>query len=219
MLGFKQLKEDIQIIMEKDPAAKSAFEVWMTYPGLKAIRRHRRAHWFYQRGWTTMARILSDRGRSKTGIEIHPGAELGRRLFIDHGMGIVIGETSIVGDDVTIYHGVTLGGTGKETGKRHPTVGDHVIISAGAKVLGNIVIGDHSRVGAQSVVLKSVPAHCTVVGIPGKIVIQNEERVGKAGMPDPVLQEINYLKQRVRRLEDELDQLQIENEEEFDENL
>lgn len=219
MLGFKQLKEDIQIILEKDPAAKSAFEVWMTYPGLKAIRRHRRAHWFYKRGWTTMARILSDRGRSKTGIEIHPGAELGRRFFIDHGMGIVIGETAIVGDDVTIYHGVTLGGTGKEIGKRHPTIGNHVVISAGAKVLGNIVIGDHSRVGAQSVVLKSVPAHCTVVGIPGKIVIQNEERVGKAGMPDPVLQEINYLKQRVRRLEDDLDQLQIENEEEFDENL
>lgn len=219
MLGFKQLKEDIQIILDKDPAAKSAFEVWMTYPGLKAIRRHRRAHWFYKRGWTTMARILSDRGRSKTGIEIHPGAELGRRFFIDHGMGIVIGETAIVGDDVTIYHGVTLGGTGKEIGKRHPTIGNHVVISAGAKVLGNIVIGDHSRVGAQSVVLKSVPAHCTVVGIPGKIVIQNEERVGKAGMPDPVLQEINYLKQRVRRLEDDLDQLQIENEEEFDENL
>lgn len=219
MLGFKQLKEDIQTIMEKDPAAKSALEVWMTYPGLKAIRRHRCAHRFYQRGWTTMARIFSDRGRSKTGIEIHPGAELGRRLFIDHGMGIVIGETAIVGDDVTIYHGVTLGGTGKETGKRHPTIGDHVIISAGAKILGNIVIGDYSRVGAQSVVLKPVPAHCTVVGIPGKIVIQNEERVGKTGMPDPVLQEINYLKQRVRSLEDELYQQRLENEGEFDEDL
>lgn len=219
MLGFKQLKEDIQTIMEKDPAAKSAMEVWMTYPGLKAIRRHRRAHWFYQRGWTTMARMLSDRGRSKTGIEIHPGAQLGRRLFIDHGMGIVIGETAVVGDDVTIYHGVTLGGTGKETGKRHPTIGNHVVISAGAKILGNITIGDYSRIGAQSVVLKKVPAHCTVVGIPGKIVIQNEERVGKAGMPDPVLQEINYLKQRVRRLEDELYQLRIEEEEEFDEDL
>jgi len=219
MLGFKQLKEDIQTIMEKDPAAKSALEVLLTYPGLKAIRRHRRAHWFYERGFTTMARILSDWGRSSTGIEIHPGAQLGRRLFIDHGMGIVIGETAIVGDDVTIYHGVTLGGTGKETGKRHPTIGDNVVISAGAKILGNITIGDYSRVGAQSVVLKNIPAHCTVVGIPGKIVIQNEERVGKAGMPDPVLQEINYLKQRVRRLEDELDQYRMENEEEFDEDL
>ena len=219
MLGFNQLKEDIQTIMKKDPAAKSALEVWMTYPGLKAIRRHRRAHWFYLQGWTTLARMMSDRGRSKTGIEIHPGAQLGRKLFIDHGMGIVIGETAIVGDDVTIYHGVTLGGTGKETGKRHPTIGDHVVISAGAKVLGNIFIGDYSRVGAQSVVLKTVPAHCTVVGIPGRIVIQNEERVGKSGMPDPVLQEINYLKQRVRNLEDELYERRHESEEEFDENL
>jgi serine O-acetyltransferase len=219
MLGFNQLKEDIQTIMKKDPAAKSAVEVLLTYPGLKAIRRYRRAHWFHQRGWTTLSRMMSDRGRSKTGIEIHPGAQLGRRLFIDHGMGIVIGETAIIGDDVTIYHGVTLGGTGKETGKRHPTIGDHVVISAGAKILGNIMIGDYSRVGAQSVVLKPVPAHCTVVGIPGRIVIQNEERVGKAGMPDPVLQEINYLKQRVRSLEDELDQQRVKNEEEFDENL
>jgi serine O-acetyltransferase len=219
MLGIKQLKEDIQTIMEKDPAATSALEVLMTYPGLKAIRRYRRAHWFHQRGFTTISRMMSDRGRSKTGIEIHPGAQLGRRLFIDHGMGIVIGETAIVGDDVTIYHGVTLGGTGKETGKRHPTIGNNVVISAGAKILGNITIGDYSRIGAQSVVLKPVPPHCTVVGIPGKIVIQNEERVGKAGMPDPVLQEINFLKQRVRRLEDELYQYREANEEAFNEDL
>lgn len=160
---------------EKDPAAKSLMEVALTYPGVHAIFIYRIASFFYKAKMTLLARVISNIGRSLTGVEIHPGATIGKRLFIDHGLGIVIGETAEVGDDVTLYHQVTLGGTGKESGKRHPTVGNNVIISAGSKIIGSIYIGDDVKVGANSVVLKDVPAGCTVVGIPAKIVRKNGE--------------------------------------------
>ncbi|WP_180552160.1 serine O-acetyltransferase, partial [Staphylococcus haemolyticus] len=171
------MKEDIQCVFDRDPAARSRIEVVVTYSGLHAIWFHRVAHWLFKREHYFLARATSQFSRWVTGIEIHPGAQLGRRLFIDHGMGVVIGETCEIGDDVTIYQGVTLGGTGKEQGKRHPTLEDGVLIAAGAKVLGSITIGENSKVGAGSVVLKDVPANSTVVGIPGKVVISNGVRV------------------------------------------
>lgn len=167
---FKSLMEDVTNIKEKDPAAKGTLEVLLTYPTLRAVRNHRKAHWLYTHGHFVLARMLSQFTRFMTGIEIHPGARIGKRLFIDHGHGVVIGETAEIGDDVVIYHGVTLGGTGKESGKRHPTVGNNVIIGAGAKILGSFTIGDNAKIGAGSVVLKPVPANCTVVGNPAKIV-------------------------------------------------
>ena len=171
---FRKLKNDIRVVLERDPAARNWWEVVTCYPGFKAVRAHRRAHFFYRHNWKWMARIISHWSRFWTGIEIHPGAKIGEGLFIDHGMGVVIGETAVIGKNVTLYQGVVLGGTGKETGKRHPTVEDNVMIASGAKVLGPFTVGAGSKIGAGSVVLEEVPPHSTVVGIPGRVV----KRVG-----------------------------------------
>jgi serine O-acetyltransferase len=201
---FRTIREQIDTIFREDPAAKSVIEILFCYPGFHAILLHRLAHKLYKAGFTTLARMISQLSRTLTGIEIHPGAQIGRRFFIDHGMGVVIGETAIIGDDCLLYQGVTLGGTGKEKGKRHPTLGNHVVIGSGAKVLGNITIGNHVRIGAGSVVLKSVPDHSTVVGVPGRIVrsrLDNEEVLEHAKLPDPEGQAIEQLSQRVEQLE------------------
>jgi serine O-acetyltransferase len=174
---FKSVREDVTAVFESDPAARSYVEVLVCYPGLHAVWFHHIGHWLWQHDLRFAARFTSQVARLLTGIEIHPGAEIGRRLFIDHGMGTVIGETAVVGDDVTLYQGVTLGGTGKEKGKRHPTVGNNVSIGSGAKLLGNITIGDNCRVGASSVVLRNVPANSTIVGVPGHIVLRDGRRV------------------------------------------
>jgi serine O-acetyltransferase len=174
---FRSAREDVAAVFEADPAACSYLEVLLLYPGLHAVWAHHLSHWLWLHHMRFLARWVSQVARLYTGIEIHPGAELGRRLFIDHGMGTVIGETAVVGDDVTLYQGVTLGGTGKEKGKRHPTVGNNVSIGSGAKLLGNITIGDNCRVGAGSVVLRSVPANSTIVGVPGHIVLRDGKRV------------------------------------------
>ena len=201
---FDRIKEDIKAFKDRDPAARSSLEIWLLYPGFKAIRAHRRAHRLYEKGHFFLARLVSQRCARKTGIEIHPGAKIGRRLVIDHGTGVVIGETAEIGDDVLIYQGVTLGGTGKDVGKRHPTVGNNVRISAGAKVLGPFKIGDNSRVAAGAVVLEEVPPNCTVVGIPAHIVRQNGEKVRKPldqiDIPDPVQQEIDRLRKEIEQL-------------------
>lgn len=201
---FDRIKEDIKAFKDRDPAARSSLEIWLLYPGFKAIRAHRRAHRLYEKGHFFLARLVSQRCARKTGIEIHPGAKIGRRLVIDHGTGVVIGETAEIGDDVLIYQGVTLGGTGKDVGKRHPTVGNNVMISAGAKVLGPFKIGDNSRVAAGAVVLEEVPPNCTVVGIPAHIVRQNGEKVRKPldqiDIPDPVQQEIDRLRKEIEQL-------------------
>ncbi len=178
MIGFfKSVREDIAAVFESDPAARSYFEVLFCYPGLHAIWAHHFNHWLWQHRLRFLARFGSQVARFFTGVEIHPGAQLGRRFFIDHGMGIVIGETAIVGDDVTLYQGVTLGGTGKEKGKRHPTIGNQVTIGSGAKILGNITVGDNCRVGAGSVVLRNVPPNSTIVGVPGHLVLREGKRV------------------------------------------
>jgi serine O-acetyltransferase len=174
---FRSVREDVAAVFESDPAARSYLEVVVLYPGLHAVWAHHLSHWLWRHHMRFMAGFVSQVARLFTGIEIHPGAEIGRRLFIDHGMGTVIGETAVVGDDVTLYQGVTLGGTGKEKGKRHPTVGNNVSIGSGAKLLGNITIGDNCRVGAGSVVLRSVPANSTIVGVPGHIVLRDGKRV------------------------------------------
>lgn len=204
---FDRLREDVNAVRDRDPAARSFLEVLLLYPGVKAIRMHRRAHFYYEHGWLFLARYVSQRAARKTGIEIHPGAKIGRRLVIDHGTGIVIGETTEIGDDVLIYQGVTLGGTGKDTGKRHPTVGNNVMISAGAKVLGPFKIGDNSRVAAGAVVLEEVPPNCTVVGVPARVVRQDGKKVGCAQsldqihIPDPVKQKMECLEKRIKELE------------------
>jgi serine O-acetyltransferase len=177
MSFFRSVREDINAVFESDPAARSTFEVLLLYPGLHAVWIHHLSHWLWLHGMRFLARYVSQISRLFTGIEIHPAAELGRRLFIDHGMGTVIGETAVVGDNVTLYQGVTLGGTGKEKGKRHPTLGNNISIGSGAKLLGNITIGDNCRVGAGSVVLRSVPANSTIVGVPGHIVLRDGKRV------------------------------------------
>ncbi|MEI2357201.1 serine O-acetyltransferase [Mesobacillus zeae] len=204
---FKMLKEDIDVIFEQDPAARSYLEVILTYSGLHAIWSHRLAHGLYKRKLYFLARVVSQASRFFTGIEIHPGATIGRRFFIDHGMGVVIGETCEIGNNVTVYQGVTLGGTGKEKGKRHPTVKDNALIATGAKVLGSITIGESSKVGAGSVVLKDVPPNSTVVGVPGRVVIQNGVKINKdlnhSDLPDPV-------SDRCRDIETELDELKKE---------
>jgi len=174
---FKSVREDIAAVFESDPAARSYVEVLFCYPGLHAVWFHHLSHWLWLQNFRFLARLTSQVARVLTGIEIHPGAEIGRRLFIDHGMGTVIGETAIVGNDVTLYQGVTLGGTGKEKGKRHPTLCNNISIGSGAKLLGNITIGDNVRVGAGSVVLRNVPANSTIVGVPGHIVLRDGKRV------------------------------------------
>lgn len=202
---LREIKELVQTVFRADPAAKNVIEVLLCYPGVHAILMHRIAHRLYRWGIPLLPRLISHINRFLTGIEIHPGAKIGRRLFIDHGMGVVIGETAEIGDDVLIYQGVTLGGTGKEKGKRHPTIGNHVVIGAGAKILGNITIGDYSRIGAGSVVIRSVPPYSTVVGVPGKVVrmqgmpVTDELEHGK--LPDPEWQAIEELKKKVEELE------------------
>lgn len=199
---FDILREDIATVRDRDPAARSFLEIFFLYPGLKAIRMYRRAKWFYNRKFFFIARAISQRAARKTGIEIHPGATIGRRLFIDHGTGVVIGETTEIGDDVTIYQGVTLGGTGKDHGKRHPTIGNNVMIGAGAKVLGPFKVGDNSRIAAGAVVLNEVPDNSTAVGVPAKVVKRNGIRceLDQIHIPDPISQEITKLKQEVASL-------------------
>lgn len=207
---FSMMKEDIEVVFDQDPSARSALEVILTYAGLHAIWCHRLAHAFYRRKFYFIARAISQISRFFTGIEIHPGAKIGRRFFIDHGMGVVIGETCEIGDNVTVFQGVTLGGTGKEKGKRHPTVKDNALIATGAKVLGSITIGENSKVGAGSVVLKDVPPNSTVVGIPGKIVIQDGVRIKKdlnhSDLPDPVADRCNEIEMELMKLKKELEE-------------
>lgn len=208
---FKRMKEDMDVVFEQDPAARTYFEVFLTYSGLHAVWNHRIAHWFYKRKMFFIARAISQLSRFFTGIEIHPGAVIGRRFFIDHGMGVVIGETCEIGDDVTIYQGVTLGGTGHEKGKRHPTVKNNALIATGAKVLGAITVGENSNVGGGSVVLKDVPDNSTVVGIPGRVVKQDGKKVSQKldhhRLPDPMLDKVKQLEKEVAVLSEQLEQL------------
>lgn len=208
---LRHIRSDIQAVFDNDPAARSKLEVILTYSGLHAIWAHRIAHGFYTRGWFAIARGISQFSRFMTGIEIHPGARIGNRLFIDHGMGVVIGETCEIGDDVVIYQGVTLGGTGKEKGKRHPTIGNNVVIASGAKVLGSFSVGDNSNIGANSVVLSPVPENSTVVGIPGRIVKRNGERVGDrldhTKLPDPVVEMLRKMQKEIHDLKHEVQDL------------
>ena len=225
---FEQIKEDIQIVFDRDPAAKSKEEIMLNYPGLHAIWIQRGiTHKLYQKKHYALARFISQIARLFTQVEIHPGAKLGRRLFIDHGCGIVIGETAEIGDDVTLYQGVTLGGTGKESGKRHPTLGNNVVVGAGAKVLGSFTVGDNVKIGAGSVVLKPVPDNCTVVGIPGKIVKKDDQSMKhdqelRANhqadlehdkLPDPVEDALGVMERRIKELEEKLRQLEGNNNE------
>lgn len=216
---FEQMREDIQIVFDRDPAAKSKLEIMLNYPGLHAIWIQRGiTHKLYQKKHYALARFISQIARLFTQVEIHPGAKLGRRLFIDHGCGIVIGETAEIGDDVTLYQGVTLGGTGKESGKRHPTLGNDVVVGAGAKVLGSFTVGNNVKIGAGSVVLKAVPDNCTVVGIPGKIVRKDDQcmkhdeelrakhqaDLEHDKLPDPVEDALSVMEKRILELEAKL---------------
>src|SRR5260370_22386883 len=204
---FATIRDQVKTVFRRDPAARSRLEILLCYPGFHAVLLHRGAHGLYRRGWFTTARMISQLSRSLTGIEIHPGAKIGRRFFIDHGMGVVIGETSEIGDDVLLYQGVTLGGTGKDTGKRHPTIGNGVVVGTGAKILGNIRIGDFVKVGAGSVVVRPVPEHSTVVGVPGRIVASlaaDAEPPERRKLPDPHGQAIDELSRRLTELEPEI---------------
>ncbi len=207
---FDRIREDIAAVKERDPAARSWLEIFFLYPGVKAIRMHRRAHWFYKHNHKFIARWISQRAARITGIEIHPGATIGRRLVIDHGHGVVIGETAEIGDDVLIYQGVTLGGTGKDIGKRHPTIGNNVMISTGAKVLGPFKVGDNSRIAAGAVVLKEVPPNSTVVGVPARIVKQNGQKIellDQVNIADPVAQQLNEMNNKINALTKLVDNL------------
>lgn len=200
---LKRIKDDVNMVFEQDPAARTTLEVVTSYAGVHAVWSHLIAHELYKKKKYVLARLISQVTRFFTGIEIHPGAQIGRRLFIDHGMGVVIGETCRIGDNVTIYQGVTLGGTGKEKGKRHPDIGDNVLIAAGAKVLGNITIKANVNIGANSVVLNSVPSYSTVVGIPGHIVKQDGRRIGKTfdhrNLPDPIYEQLKELEKQLEK--------------------
>ncbi|SCS18823.1 serine acetyltransferase [Staphylococcus caeli] len=200
---LKRIKDDVNMVFEQDPAARTTLEVVTSYAGIHAVWSHLIAHELYKKKKFVLARLISQVTRFFTGIEIHPGAQIGRRLFIDHGMGVVIGETCRIGDNVTIYQGVTLGGTGKEKGKRHPDIGDNVLIAAGAKVLGNITIHSNVNIGANSVVLNSVPSYSTVVGIPGHIVKQDGKRIGKTfdhrNLPDPIYEQLKELEKQLEK--------------------
>ena len=208
---LSRLREDIHCVFARDPAARSSWEVLTCYPGFHALQFHRCAHWLWGRGLRWLARWVSHWGRWLTGIEIHPGARIGPGFFIDHGMGVVIGETTEIGEDVTLFQGVSLGGNGKDRGqKRHPTLGNHVLVGAGAKILGNIRIGEGVRVGSNAVVLQSIPAHCTVVGIPGRVVRTKEKGYPETfldhqDMPDPFLERIESLEKIISDLREELD--------------
>lgn len=215
---IKNIREEIRIIRERDPAIHSSMEVFL-YPSFKVMLHYRIAHRLYEKKHYFLARYISQRGVRKTGIEIHPGAKIGKGFFIDHGNGVIIGETTIIGDNVTLYQGVTLGGTGKEHGKRHPTIGNNVMISAGAKVLGSFTIGDNSKIGAGSVVLSEVPPNSTVVGVPGRVVKRNnmalpQDTMNQTDLPDPVREDISCLQKsnseltnRLLELEDEMKEL------------
>ncbi|WP_166512299.1 serine O-acetyltransferase [Desulfallas thermosapovorans] len=213
---FGRLRKDIQVVFDRDPAAKSVLEVLLCYPGLHAIMLHRVAHFFYRHRLFLIARLVSQFSRALTQIEIHPGAKIGEGLFIDHGAGVVIGETAEVGNNVTIYQGVTLGGTGKEKGKRHPTIGDNVVISTGAKILGSFTVGENSKIGAGSVVLKPVPPNSTVVGVPGKVVVRDGEKVASVSgidlrhdlLPDPVTEAMFAMQSNVEKLEKRVEELE-----------
>lgn len=219
---FERMKEDIAVVFEQDPAAHSKLEVILTYAGLHAIWSHRVAHALFRKKFFFLARAISQISRFFTGIEIHPGATIGRRFFIDHGSGVVIGETCEIGDDCTIYQGVTLGGTGKEKGKRHPTLHNNVLVATGAKVLGSIIIGENSKVGAGSVVLKDVPTNSTVVGIPGVVVIQDGIKVKRnldhQDLPDPFTDHCKHMENKIEKLQKEIDQLTKEKRENSHDN-
>ena len=221
---FNRIREDIRSVFDRDPAARNTFEVLTTYPGVHAVLLHRLTHGLWNLGLKWLSRWLSALGRWLTGIEIHPGAHIGRRFFIDHGMGVVIGETAEIGDDCTLYHGVTLGGTSWQKGKRHPTLGNHVVVGAGAKILGPIVVGDGARVGSNAVVIKNVPANATVVGVPGHLVVsehpeQDEKRAAIAkkigfeaygaaqDMPDPVVHAINLMLDHIHAMDKRLEEM------------
>ncbi len=201
---FKQLNELLTAYKERDPAARSKISIFLLYPGVRAVIDYRIAHWFYQHGHFFIARYISQHSRRITGIEIHPGAQIGRRLVIDHGMGVVIGETTVIGDDCLLYQGVTLGGSGKEKGKRHPTLGNHVLVGAGAKILGSFKVGDHSRIAANAVVLNEIPDHATAVGAPAKVVRVAGEKVemlDHVHIPDPIAQALKKLSDRIDEFE------------------
>ena len=210
---FDQMRRDIRVVMERDPAARSALEVAFCYPGVHAIWIHRPAHWLWRHGWFVTARFLSHLGRFITGIEIHPNATLGPGLFIDHGMGVVIGETAEIGENVTLLHGVTLGGTSLKKEKRHPTLGDNVVVGAGAGVFGAFTIGSGSRIGAGSVVVREVPPNSVVVGVPGRVTSRHGQRVGgdidlnQVDLPDPLARTLEQLMDRIHLLEAEIDRL------------
>ena len=211
---LKRYNEEIKTFMERDPACRSKWEVIFLYPGFKAIRKYRLAHWLYIHKLFFLARAVSQHAARKTGIEIHPGAQIGRRIFIDHGIGVVIGETSVIGDDVLIYQGVTLGGTGKDTGKRHPTIGSHVMVGAGSKVLGPVTVGDHVKIAAGAVVLDNIPDHSTAVGVPARVVRLNGRRtdeLDQVHIPDPVSQELCKLQHQIDKLKKELEAVKNEN--------
>ncbi|MDH2242261.1 serine O-acetyltransferase [Pseudomonas sp. GD03909] len=219
---FERMREDIQSVFHRDPAARNAFEILTCYPGLHAIWMHRLSHWFWLHEWKWLARVSSNLGRWLTGVEIHPGARIGRRFFIDHGMGIVIGETAEIGDDVTLYHGVTLGGTSWNKGKRHPTLEDGVIVGAGAKILGPFTVGAGAKIGSNAVVTREVPPGATAVGIPGRVIVKSSdeqeakrkaiaEKIGfdaygvSEDMPDPVARAIGQLLDHVQAVEERLE--------------
>jgi serine O-acetyltransferase len=212
------MRRDVRTVLERDPAARSALEVVLCYPGVHAIWLHRPAHWLWQRGWVTLARFLSHVGRFLTGIEIHPAARLGPGLFIDHGMGVVIGETAEVGENVTLLHGVTLGGTSLKKEKRHPTLGDNVVVGANAGVFGAFSIGSGSRIGAGSVVVREVPPNSVVVGVPGRVTSRDGQRVtgqidlNQVDLPDPLARALEHLVDRIRFLEAEVDRLKRQSE-------
>ncbi|WP_312694777.1 serine O-acetyltransferase [Caproiciproducens sp.] len=219
---FKNLKEELDSVIDRDPAARSRIEVYFLYSGFKAVHAYRKAHWFYEHNMKFIARYLSQRARHKTGIEIHPGAQIGKGLFIDHGMGVVIGETTVIGDNCTLYQGVTLGGTGKDHGKRHPTLGDNVMVGSGAKVLGPFRVGDNARVAAGAVVLDEVPDNATAVGVPARIVRLNGVRpcnLDQIHVADPIAQELCQMEIKLQKLQKQLDETIRRREENRDENL
>ena len=217
---FKQIREDIHAVFDRDPAAKNTIEVVLCYPGLHAIWAHRISHYLYERQYFVLARLVSHIARFLTGIEIHPGAKIGKGFFIDHGMGTVIGETAEIGRNVTVYQGVTLGGTGKEKGKRHPTIGDNVVVATGAKILGSFTVGNDSKIGAGSVVLSEVPPHSTVVGIPGRVVyrfgkkvetcedVVDPDNLAHNDLPDPVEEMLRCLQQHLNRLDEKVSRIE-----------
>ena len=207
---FRTLKSDLNAVLERDPAARNRAEVFFLYSGFKAVRSHRKANWFYRHNLKFIARWISQRSRHKTGIEIHPGATIGKGLFIDHGMGVVIGETTVIGDNCTIYQNVTLGGTGKDTGKRHPTLGNNVLVGSGAKVLGPFTVGDNARIAAGAVVLSEVPANATAVGVPARVVKVNgirSETLDQIHVSDPVALALCNLEHKINQHNEQIEEI------------